>query len=239
MEEESMVRHALAALIVFCLVSCVTAPAPNPIFVDKIDAQFKAAKSQNYGATGTFKHPIPYKVGQYVVTGMTSPSDRSVMRMAIVGKEQNGWIIETHSLTQSSESITQMLVLGMETVYKTGRLDDLDIIWVKIKPDGQNVQTIEGPILAITKGLYKKALSGLESQFQEMTEGGAVKVPAGTFKGTSKIHSEVNFMGSTYLSDAWLHPSVPINAMVKSVSNDGETVIELLDFGLTGAKRSF
>ncbi|BBO78049.1 hypothetical protein DSCW_54660 [Desulfosarcina widdelii] len=234
-----MIRTIVTAMFVLCLVSCITAPTPNPIFVDKIDTQFNAAKSQNFRAAGKFKRPIPYEVGQYVIAGMTSPTERSIMKMAIVGKEQNGWIIETHSLTQSAESITQMLVVGMETVNKTGKLDDLDIIWVKVKPDGQNVQTIEGPMLSMTKGLYKKALSGLECQNQEAIDGGTVKVPAGTFAGTSKMHSEVSFMGNTYLSDSWLHPSVPINAMVKSVSNEGETVIELLDFGLTGAKRSF
>ncbi len=234
-----MIRSAVTALLVLCLTSCITAPSPDPALVAQIDAQFNASKSQIYSASGKFKRPIPYAVGQYVVTGMTSPSERSVMKMAIVGKEQNGWIIETHSLTQTSESITQMLVVGLEGVTDTGTLDDIDLVWVKIKAEGQSVQTIEGPMLTMTKGLYKKALAGLEFKSQEMTDGGTVKVPAGTFKGTAKIHSEVTFMGKKHLSDAWLHSSVPISAMVKSVSNSDETNIELLDFGLSGAKRSF
>jgi hypothetical protein len=159
--------------------------------------------------------------------------------MAIVGEEQGGWIIETHSLTQSSESITQMLVLGMDKVYQTGTIDDLEIVWVKIKPHGQTVQTFEGPMLTLTKGLYKKGLAGLEVQSTMGVDSGTVSVPAGSFKGTLKSGSEVSFLGKKFFSDAWFHPSVPINGMVKSVSKNEDTVIELLDFGLSGAKRSF
>jgi hypothetical protein len=239
LEEELMIRFAVVAVLVFSLVSCMTAGTPNPVLVDQIDGQFDAVKSETYGISGKFEHPMHYDVGQYVVTGMTGPSGRSIMKMAIVGKEQNGWILETHSLTQNSESTTQMLVLGMETVNNTGRIDGLDIVWVKIKPEGQPATLIEGPMLTMTKGLYKKMLAGLEFRPQEMSYGKTVKVPAGNFEGTSKIHSEVAFMGKKYLSDTWIHPSVPINAMVKSVSNGGETIIELLDFGLAGAKPSF
>jgi hypothetical protein len=239
MEDEEMIRNVFAVILCFGLTSCFTMPSPNPVFVNQIDSYFNNTKTHTYKASGKFKRPIPYKVGQYVVTGMNSPSGRSISKMAIVGKEQGGWIIETHSLTQSSESIMQMLVLGMEKVYETGTIDDLEIIWVKIKPHGETVQTIEGPMLALTKGLYKKGLAGLEVQTAMSTESGTMSVPAGNFKGTLKASSEVSFLGKKYLSDAWFHPSVPINGMVKSVSKNGDTIIELLDFGLSGASRSF
>ncbi len=234
-----MIRNVFAVLLCFSLTSCFTMPSPNPVFVNQIDSYFNKTKNRTFNASGKFKRPMPYKVGQYVVTGMISSSEHSVSKMAIVGKEQGGWIIETHSLTQSSESTTQMLVLGLEKVYETGTIDDLEILWVKIKPHGEAVQTIDGPMLALTKGLYKKGLAGLEVQSTMSTDTETVSVPAGNFKGTLKASSEVSFLGKKYLSDAWFHPSVPINGMVKSVSKNGDTVIELLDFGLSGAKRSF
>jgi hypothetical protein len=234
-----MIRNVFAVILSFCLTSCFTMPSPNPVFVNQIDSYFNHTETRTYKASGKFRRPMPYKVGQYVVTGMSSPSGRSVSKMAIVGKEQGGWIIETHSLTQNSESTMQMLVLGMEKVYETGNIDDLEIIWVKIKPHGEAVQTIEGPMLTLTKGLYKKALTGLEVQTTMSTEGGTVRVPAGKFIGTLKTSSEVSFLGKKYLSDAWFHPLVPINGMVKSVSKNGDTIIELLDFGVSGASKSF
>ena len=54
-----------------------------------------------------------------------------------------------------------------------------------------------------------------------------------------KASSEVAFLNKKYQSVAWLHPSVPINGMVKSVAKDQDSVIVLLDFGLSGAKKSF
>lgn len=234
-----MIRNIFAVVLCFFLTSCFMMPSPNPVFVNQIDSYFNNTKTHTYKASEKFKRPMPYKVGQYVVTGMTSPSGRSVSKMAIVGKEQGGWIIETHSLTQSSESTMQMLVTGMEKVYEIGSIDDLNIIWVKIKTHGESVQTIEGPILELTKGLYKKALAGLEVRTTMNTESGTVRVPAGNFEGPLKSSSEVSFMGKKYPSDAWFHPSVPINGMVKSVSKNGDTIIELLDFGVSGASKSF
>ena len=234
-----MIRNAFAALLCLCLTSCITTPSPNPVFVNQIDSYFNKTKPNTYKASGKFERPKPYKVGQYVVTGMTSSSERSVSKMAIVGKEQGGWIIETQSLTQSAESTTQILVLGMDTVYKTGTVDDLDIVWVRVKPHGQPIQTVEGPVLAMMKGFYKKGLAGLEVQSTMGTDSETVRVPAGSFNGTVKGSSEVSFLGKKFRSNAWFHPAVPINGMVKSVSDDEETIIELLDFGLSGAKRSF
>ena len=69
--------------------------------------------------------------------------------------------------------------------------------------------------------------------------GGTIKTLAGTFHGTTKASGEVSFLGKKYTSDSWMHPAVPINGMVKSVTAEEGQTIELLDFGLSGAKRSF
>lgn len=233
-----MSRYFVIAALLFGLTACIKS-SPDPVYVNQIDAYFNNANDRVYKAAGQFKRPVPYKVGQYVVTGISSSSERSVSRMAIVGQEMGGWIIETHSLTPTSEGITQMLVRGLDQVYQTGTIDAIDIVWVKVKPAGQEVQTFEGALLTMTEGLYKKSLAGLEVQFDKLTQSETVKVPAGSFKGALKARSEVAFMNRRYLSDAWFHPAVPINGMVKSVSPDYDTSMVLLDFGLSGAKRSF
>jgi hypothetical protein len=79
----------------------------------------------------------------------------------------------------------------------------------------------------------------LEGYMGMMNDGGKVHVSAGNFNGSTKTSSEVSFLGKKYISDIWLHPSVPINGMVKSVNKNEDMKIELLDFGLSGAKRSF
>jgi hypothetical protein len=234
-----MIRTLFASVMFMALTSCATMSAPNPVFVNKIDSYFNKTRSATYEASGKFKRPIAYEVGQYVVTGMTHKSERSVGKMAIVGKERDGWIIEMYSLSPNSESTTQMLVKGMEAAQETGSIDGLDFDWVKIKDTDEPAQRIDGPVLAMTKGFFKKALSALEGYAGMMHDGGNMRVSAGNFNGSTKTSSEVSFMGRKYMSDIWLHPSVPINGMLKSVNKNEDIQIELLDFGLSGAKRSF
>ncbi|MEJ2041359.1 MAG: hypothetical protein P8X55_20895 [Desulfosarcinaceae bacterium] len=234
-----MIRNLSLSFLLLFVTSCITTPPPNPAYVSQIDAYFGKVSHKTYRASGKFKKPMPYKVGQYVVTGISNASERSISKMALVGREKDGWIIETQTITPTSESTSQMLVVGLEKARKTGRIDELDIAWVKVKPHGQQVQTFEGALLALTKGLYKKALSGLEVDYQLQNETETVSVPAGRFQGTVKASSEVAFLNKKYQSVAWLHPSVPINGMVKSVAKDQDSVMVLLDFGLSGAKKSF
>lgn len=222
-----MKQYLILFFIACFLVSCVT--SANPDLVKKIDAGFAANSTRKFSRTKPFKRPQPYKVGQYIVTGVTADGEKSISRMALVGKEQGGWIIETHSITPSSESISQMLVKGLESVYENGTIDQLEIVWVKIQGNGQEIQTIRGPLLNITKGLYKKSLEGLESEATFSPQGGSITVPAGQFESTAKANAQVSFMGKPYQTTGWYHPAVPINGLVKSVSNTDGTVMELLE----------
>jgi hypothetical protein len=209
----------------------------NPLLQQKISGLFSKSSSQSFPAR-EFTKPLPYAVGQYTVVGITTDGTKMISRIAIVGKEQGGWILETHSISESNENVTQMLVKGMEKVIETGNVDDVDIVWVKTQKDAEAVQTIDGPVLSITKSFYRKGMLGFTYSTAKSTSGGGVTVPAGTFAGTTRIHSEGSVFGRTFEADGWFHPIVPINGMVKSVSTDGSTMQELLEFG-TNATRSF
>lgn len=234
-----MIRKVVLTLLFICLTSCATMTPPDPVLVQKIDTWFNTTKADTFEASETYKRPIPYAVGQYIVTGTTHSSERSVEKMALVDKKSGGWIIEMQSLAPRSESITQMLVSGMETAQKNGDMESLDIVWIKIKSEDGSVKTIQGPVLTMTKGLFKKALANLENKFQMPVERGTVRVPAGTFNGAVKANNDITVMAKKYHADIWLHPSVPINGMVKSIHKNGDMTTELLDFGLSGAQSSF
>ncbi len=226
-------------LLALLLSSCAgMMPEPNPAYISRIDSYFTQAKSKTYGDSGKFTAPVPYKVGQYVTQGITGQGERSISTMAIVGQEFGGWIIETRSLTPTADSISQMLIKGLDTAMKTNSIKDIDIVWLKTKADNQPVQTIDGAMLSMAESFVKPALEGLLITTSALQDGGSQQVPAGTFKGATASRSEVSFLGKKYISDVWLHPAVPLNGMVKSVANTGQT-IELLDFGMKGAVRSF
>lgn len=227
-------------LVLVCLpffISC--GPSVNPALQQKISGYFTGSKSNNFKASSNFLKPMPYSVGQWVMYGMTSEDKRSIIKTSIVGKEQGGWIIETYSLNEYEETTTQMLVTGLEQVAETHDLDYIDIVWVKIKDKDGNIQQYEGLSLSLMKGIYKKALSGFELDISTRVEGNTITVPAGTFNGTYKITTEVPFLGRTIRSTGWYHSEVPVNGMVKSVSEEDNMTMELLDFGTSGAIRSF
>lgn len=216
-------------LSVLFLISC--GASVNPQLKAKVDKQFAQSGQTTYAGSQKFMKPKPYAVGQYVVMGQTdSDGKKSITRMAIVGKQQGGWIFENYTLSESQEGIMQMLIVGLEKVETTGNIDDLDIIWVKIKDENGQIQTIEGPMLSMMKGLYKKGLASVSMKINTYKDGGVIQVPAGIFKGTNVVDTETTIFGKKTKTKGWYHYSVPINGIVKAVDDDGNTLV-LLQFG--------
>lgn len=228
----------LPLLAVCALLLSACGASIDPVLQGKVDRYFASSSSSTFTAGPRFTSPMPYKVGQFTVHSMLNDGKRAISRTAIVGEEDGGWILETTSLSPTNESTTQMLVKGLDKVRSGGNLEDLDIIWVKSKEGNNEVQKVEGPVLSMMKGFYRKALVGFDVKNLAFVDGGPVRVPAGSFAGTSKVESEVSFLGSTYKGTSWHHPSVPINGMVKSSANDGSSTMELLEFG-DNARPSF
>ena len=216
------------------LLSC--GPSVNPQLRAKLDPLFSGGPSKNYGSGRRFTRPMAYAVGQYVVHGtVDGDGKKSVSKTSIVGREEGGWIIESYSLDDTKESISQMLIVGLDSAAKTGNVDGVEIRWVKFQDDQGAIQTIEGPMLMMMKSLYRGSLSAFKVKTSSFIDGGAVEVPAGTFTGTNRIDAEATFFGRTYKSTGWHHSGVPINGLVKSVSDDGENKTVLLRFGTRGA----
>jgi len=237
-------RQALMMTIVmlvsaaFLFAGCT--PKADPIKVGKVTGFFNAKSSQIYKGSGKFK-PMPYAVGQFVTHGNTeSTGKRSVSRTAIVGRQGNGWIIETYSISEYSESCSQMLVVGLDNMRTAQDFENLDILWVKMKDENGQVQIIEGPPLMMAKGFYKNALKSFDiSALANQGSGADITVPAGTFTNTFNADAAVSIMGMTFRSKSWFSDKVPVNGMVKSVTDDGKITTELLDFGYSGARASF
>ncbi|MCX7736922.1 MAG: hypothetical protein N2319_09430 [Candidatus Kapabacteria bacterium] len=230
-------KYLALVLLSLLIVSC--GPSINPALQQKINNFYGNSSSKSFTMSGSFSKPMPLKVGQWVLQGSNNEGKKSVNKISIVGQEQGGWIFEFYSLTESEENWNQMLIKGLETANETKNMDEIDIVWVKIKDKDGNVSSIDGMVLSLSKGMYKQTLSSLNLKLTSGSNGGTVTVPAGTFNGTYKAKAEVTVLGRKYTTDAWYHSDVPINGMVKAVSDDGKIVTELLDFGLTGATRSF
>lgn len=204
---------------------------------EEVAAAFAKNKTEQYGAE-KFTKVIPYKVGQWVLYGqIDDDGDQSLYKMSVVGQEGDTWILETWMMNEDDIVIMQLHVKGMQKAIETRNTDDLEFSKIKMKNNDSEPIVIDGFVLNLSAGVYKSAMNTWIQQSTDLVDGGAVVVPAGSFAGTSKAQSKVVIMGDEVEGTGYLHPAIPIYGMVKSVNDDGYTMI-LLDFGLEGAKPS-
>jgi len=230
-----MKKGILIMFVAAGLVSC--GASTNPQLKAKIGGIFsQSSSSKNYGTSRRFVSPMRYAVGQYVVHGVTEDDGtRSISKTAVVGRDGSAYVLEFSNLTESKESVSQLCIDGLDKAARSGNTDDIDIRWIKVKGEDGKVQKLEGPMIYMMRAMYKNTLRSVNVKVGTYTNGGVVRVPAGIFGGTNVVNAEVVVLGSTYRSKAWYHSSVPINGMVKSVTDDNEQTMELLDFGTRGA----
>jgi len=238
LQRQIMISTILLMTAAFLFNGC--GPKPDPVMVGKVNNHFSANSSKTYKGSGKYK-PMPLAVGQFVTHGNTEDDGtRSVSRTAIVGKEGRGWVLETYTINEHSESVTQMLIVGLENMHTSQGLENIDILWVKIKDENGQIQTIEGPTLMMAKSFYKSALQSFDiSAITHQASSADISVPAGKFIKTYSADAEMSMMGMTFRSTSWFHEKVPVNGMVKSITDGGKMTSVLLDFGKTGAKSRF
>ena len=224
---------SIIAAVVF-LSAC--AASIDPALQQRVDGWFAKSSNEIYDAPGVFEKIMPYAVGQYVVYGITDEDGRSVYRTAIVGREGDAWIIETTTLSPTGENTMQAAVTGLDKVQESMDPELVDIKWIKMKSGDSEVQKIDGMVLGMMKGTYRKALTGLVINIQPEGGTAAVRVPAGTFNGATKATAEVESSFGDFISVGYWHPSVPLNGMVQSTNEEENTTMELIEFGTTGAK---
>jgi hypothetical protein len=231
-----MRRYTPFALLIFIVVSC---SSTNPVLERQVFEWHARSVDRVYDGKGLFRNPMPLAVGQYTVYRIIDGNDRQVMRNAVVGREGDGWIFETWSLTPSGQNTTQMLLRGVDKAWETLDPDQLDIVWVKIKSDEGKVQTVEGPALSMMKGTYKNLLNGMYLKFEADEGVAAVKAPAGVFNECTRATTSLKILFWSDTVEAYYHPTIPLNGIVRSVSKDKGVTMELIEFGLTGATPTF
>jgi hypothetical protein len=178
--------------------------------------------------------PMPLAVGQWIEVKMLDDKHNpSFMTYKIVGQQGDAFWIETLSQSYTSKSETRMLV-------NLGNRKDLDAIEVKAFTMRHDGKLTEYPpdMLGLLKSMWKPFVSALVISWADLPREDA-QVPAGSFAGCFKQRSTASFAGYEMTSDAWLHPAVPINGLVRSVGVDKPVSMELVAFGTSGASSAF
>ena len=202
----------------------------------KLDTLFTGTAG-NFKAAGKFVKPAAWNVGQYIIVGnLEKGKKKSAMKMSIVGKADGGYIVEMVSTEDDKESVIQYLIRGIDKAMKSGDSKDIEFGWIKMRGEDGQIQTIEGPMIQMYKSMMPSTFSSMQLKVATYTDGGTIVVPAGTFSGLNVVDSEAKIFGFTSKTKGYYHPSVPINGMVKSVSDDGKNESVLIGFGFSGAK---
>jgi len=228
----------LLSVFVIALFFFNCGPSNNPVLLKKIDDLSSLYSEQSFTMSGKFTKPMPFAIGQWVTYVNKNGDEKTISKTSIVGKENKAWIIEAYSLTGKEENTAQICVVGIDNMKSEDDLDKIEIKWIKVVQDGE-VQTLSGPVLSLMKGVYKQGFRVMVAHTEGLLAGGTVKVSAGIFNGCSKVRSEVSFLVSKTVADSYYHSGVPISGMVKSVSDNGKSSMELVEFGKSGAVKSF
>jgi len=203
----------------------------------KLDTLFVNSAPKTFSAGKKYLQPSPWSVGQWVTTGSIEKGEKkSVSKFSIVGKAEGGYIIEIINTTEKDEKTVQYLLKGIDKAMKSGNTGDIEFAWMKMKDADGKIQVIDGNMMSFYKIFMSSVTSNMKLKITMYTDGGTVTVPAGTFSGVNVVESESKVMGFTVKGKGYHHSSVPINGMVKYLSDDGKNETVLLDFGWSGAK---
>jgi hypothetical protein len=151
-------------------------------------------------------------------------------------------IIEQHGndfrLEVVSEHSTQgKTVLQIELTLKSVRdAHNSTIKSAKLKLPTGAVQEFKGPMLKAMQGMYKHFLGFLSLPDFATMPREDVTVPAGRFPRCYRNDQPASIPNVPKTGPSWVHFSVPISGVVKVSGLDGSTQMELLDFGVSGAK---
>lgn len=217
----------LALTAAIALASCSSATKKSPL-----DAEWQG-KGKSFSSK-KFSQPMRWTPGQYIVVGTLDDGDKvSVTKSTVVKKEAGGWIFETITTNEDKEVTgMQMLIQGYERAAAKGDTSQIKVIWLKMLQKDGTVQKLDGDSLVMYNMLIQSTWTNVILTGTKFSTGGAVKVPAGNFAGTTKVHTSIKILFTSIEGDSYMHPDVPVNGVVKTIS--GDTVSELLDFGFNG-----
>lgn len=208
-------------------------PSVNQSYKASIDQRVAALGSsgQSYEAP-TSAEPMPLAVGQWSRYKLVDDEGRpGFITYKVVGERDGAWWVEIVNESYVSRSVNLALIdLGNRKDPST-----FDVKEMKTKNDDEAVRELPASIVSLMQPLWKPIVSSLIIDWAEKPQEPA-EAPAGSFDACFKVRATVAFAGSSWTSDGWSHPAVPINGTVKSRGVDTATSLDLVEFGLSGAQ---
>lgn len=231
-----LVKITVAVAGLALLIGAGCTPKSKPENVSEINRIYKQAKNGRFGTTGRGLRFLPYRKGHFVRTVTVDGDKRSVSTITVADKQGDTVALLIESLTPAARGESLLYVKGLDKARRMQDASQVEIVKIRIRDEEGEVNELSGMQLKLMSSLYRKQLP-INSVQGQIRYSGAVTVPAGRFASTMRVKSKVRVLGSVYTATGYYHTAVPINGMVKSISED--TVVELLDFGYNRSVKLF
>ena len=175
--------------------------------------------------------PIEPAIGQWVRYGVSwREGGRSTTEYRIVDRQNDSWWLEVTDRRGRAQNHVRMRVRP--------KGEGVELLALTFHRQGQAREEVPERLLPT----YEPMLAQwLEMLFPGPMAGQPedVTVPAGTFPQARRVDETVEFGGRSIDAAIWRHPAVPVTGMVRFRDQAGGHTVDLLGFGLQGARSAF
>jgi hypothetical protein len=178
---------------------------------------------------------MAFVVGQWTEYRVTDDKGRaSLLTYKLVGQENGAYWLETVRQSAEGREATMMLV-----AMKSGRdPDGMEIRALRVKKGDAPATDVDAGMIPQVRGQYRAVLD-LLAMAVETDEKDDLRVPAGHFIGCYAVKTKVAWGPWQTMSDVCSHPSVPMSGVVRAKPLGQSALLELVDFGTSGATSEF
>lgn len=225
-------RHVVIGLWVFAALGCGRINETYKAEVDRRVATLRAS-AESYARQDA--EPPPLAAGQWVEFKLTGANKRpGFAKYQIVGQEGSAFWVETELTTYTGKQESRMLIYFGDRIHP----ETMQVKSATLRNDGRIIEYPPGT-MNLMQAMWKPILRNFIIDWADAPREDAT-VPAGQFAGCYKRRITVSAGPYHQVGDAWLHPAIPINGMVRSVSvGNNQSITELIAFGNEGATSTF
>jgi hypothetical protein len=223
-------------LMGLCLLAAMGCGRINETYKLEVDRHVATLKSSSASYPQVEGVPPPLAVGQWAEYRLTGSNKRpGFTTYKVVGQQGSAFWVETTVTTYSGKQESRMLVdFGDRTDPA-----QIKVHSVVMRNNGKLVEYPPGT-MQMMQGLWKPVLSNFVIDWSASAPREAVSAGAGQFEGCYRRRMRLSVGPYQTESDAWLHPAVPINGIVRSETiGKNPSLSELIAFGNEGATSSF
>ena len=179
--------------------------------------------------------PMAFVIGQWTEHRITDDKGRvSLVTYKLVGQDNGAYWIETVTESYEGREAVKMLVALLSGRDPAG----MEIRAIRIKKGkGAPVDVDPGSLLEV-RTHYRAALDLLAMTIETEDKDDA-RVPAGHFIGCYKVETPGAWGPWPTASVVCSHPSVPLSGVVRATPVGKMGLMELVNFGVTGAESEF